>query len=90
MRPAGERRIAGMILITRTLRTATYISTVALALALAGCSDVEIRSPASGPGVENPAAAGGGDVIPAIGGAGNGGGISGGGAGIGSGGQGSR
>lgn len=68
----------------------SFLTAAMLTLGLAGCADKTTYGPSTGPGSENPAAAGAGNVIPAIGGAGNGGGVSGGGAGAGSAGQGAR
>ncbi len=52
-------------------------------LGLAGCAADSPANAANGPGVENPAAAAPNSVMPAVGSAGNGGGMSGGGAGAG-------
>ncbi len=72
------------------VRAAILFCAVVFALGLAGCAQDDALVPSSGPASENPAGAGGGNVIPSIGGAGNGGGVSGGGAGAGGAGQGAR
>lgn len=92
MRLASGSRFDGMNLKRNVLRSLALLTAAGLALTTVGCADSSetFRSPASGPAAENPAAAGGGNVIPSVGGAGNGGGISGGGAGVGSAGQGAR
>lgn len=68
----------------------TVFSAAILTMGMAGCAEDEPRRAASGPATENPAAAVGGNVIPSLGGAGNGGGVSGGGAGAGGAGQGAH
>ncbi len=71
-------------------RVFSLFAALVLTLISVGCANDNGLRPASGPGAENPAAAGGGNVVPSVGGAGNGGGVSGGGAGAGAGGQGAR
>ena len=68
---------------------ATLVITLVTASFMGCTTDDSPGSAATGPGIENPAAAPG-SIQPAIGGAGNGGGVSGGGAGAGGAGQGAR
>ena len=80
-----------MTMNTGNLRMGLVLCAVLMAAGLAACANEETpESAATGPGIENPAAAPFGSVPPGIGGAGNGGGISGGGAGVGGAGQGAR
>ena len=90
MRTRFESRFDGMTFKFDAVRVAILFSVAVFTLGLAGCAGDDVLVPSSGPATENPAAAGGGNVIPSVGGAGNGGGISGGGAGAGGAGQGAR
>ncbi len=90
MQPPVESRCVRMTFKFRARRGGVLFSLVILTMGMAGCAEEDVLRPSSGPAAENPAAAGGGNVIPSIGGAGNGGGVSGGGAGVGGAGQGAR